>query len=172
MTDGKAMPFPNRIPLVIGVTGHRDLRDADIGRLKQDVAAVFERLKTDYLGRDGETPMIVLSALAEGADQLVAQVALDLGAALIAPLPLPLSEYRRDFVERPIRSGAIGAFERLLEKAIATPEIPLAPGNEAGDIEKFGPKRDLQYREANLFIARHCHVLSPSARSVISARTG
>jgi hypothetical protein len=159
VTDGKAMPFPNRIPLVIGVTGHRDLLDADIGRLKQDVAAVFERLKTDYLGRDAETPMIVLSALAEGADQLVAQVALDLGAALIAPLPLPLSEYRRDFVERPIGADAIGAFERLLEKAIATPQMPLAPGNEAGDIEKFGPKRDLQYREANLFIARHCHVL-------------
>ena len=37
MTDGKAMPFPNRIPLVIGVTGHRDLLDADIGRLKEAV---------------------------------------------------------------------------------------------------------------------------------------
>jgi hypothetical protein len=159
VTDGKAMPFPNRIPLVIGVTGHRDLLDADIDRLKHDVAAILVRLKTDYLGRDGETPMIVLSALAEGADQLVAQVALDLGAVLIAPLPLPLSEYRRDFVERPIGSGAIGAFERLLEKAIATPQMPLAPGNEAADIKKFGPKRDLQYREANLFIARHCHVL-------------
>src|ERR1700676_5242050 len=96
------MPFPDRIPLVIGVTGHRDLLDADIGGLKQDVAAVFEQLKADCLGGYGETPMIGLSALAEGADELVAQVALALGAALIARLPLPLSEYRRDFIERPI----------------------------------------------------------------------
>jgi hypothetical protein len=37
--------------------------------------------------------------------------------------------------------------------------MPLAPGNSVDDLKMPGPKRDLQYREANLFIVRHCHVL-------------
>ncbi len=33
-------PLPDRLPLVIGVTGHRDLRDQDIPALEQEVAAI------------------------------------------------------------------------------------------------------------------------------------
>ena len=69
-------PLPDRLPLVIGVTGHRDLRDQDVPRLEQEVAAIISGLRRDYLGDDQETPIIVLSALAEGADRLVARVAL------------------------------------------------------------------------------------------------
>jgi len=159
VTDGEAAPPPDRIPLVIGVTGHRDLRDADLERLEHEIAGIFDTLQRDYLGREGTTPIILLSALAEGADQLVARVALDRGLWLIAPLPLPRAEYRRDFVERPIKPDAVAVFDALLERAIAAPEMPLAPGSSLDDIKTFGPKRDLQYREANLFIAQHCHVL-------------
>ena len=31
-------PLPDRLPLVIGVTGHRDLREADVPRLETEVA--------------------------------------------------------------------------------------------------------------------------------------
>jgi hypothetical protein len=80
--------LPDRLPLVIGVTGHRDLRDEDVARLEAEVAGVIAGLRRDYLDGDGETPIIVLSALAEGADRLLARVALA-RARLIAPLPLP-----------------------------------------------------------------------------------
>ena len=85
----------NRFPLVVGATGHRDLRDQDVPWLEQEIADIIAALKRDYLGSDAETPLILLSALAEGADQLVARVALAQGARLIAPLPMPLEEYRR-----------------------------------------------------------------------------
>ena len=68
--------LPDRLPLVIGVTGHRDLRDQDVAKIEQQVAAVIAELRRDYLGSEGETPIIVLSALAEGADRLVARVAI------------------------------------------------------------------------------------------------
>ena len=32
-------PLPDRLPLVIGVTGHRDLRDQDVTVLEREVAA-------------------------------------------------------------------------------------------------------------------------------------
>lgn len=42
-------------------------------------------------------PLVVLSPLAEGGDQMVAEEALALGARLIAPLPLPRDLYIEDF---------------------------------------------------------------------------
>src|SRR5437773_11008737 len=86
----------NRFPLIVGATGHRDLRDEDVPRLEQEVAGIFATLKHDYLGSDGQTPILVLSALAEGADQLVARVAISQGGRLVAPMPMALEVYRRD----------------------------------------------------------------------------
>ena len=56
--------------------------------------------------------MIVLSALAEGADRLVARVALAQGVKLVAPLPLPIEEYRRDF-EPGLEPGNMAEFDEL-----------------------------------------------------------
>src|SRR5712692_7019044 len=122
------MDIPYRLPLVIGATGHRDLRDEDILELKRAVAGVIERLKRDYLGGDTETPIIVLSSLAEGADRLIAQVALDHGAKLIAPLPMPADEYRRDF-EPGLKPDVATEFDRLKDQAIATPVMRYVAGS-------------------------------------------
>jgi len=146
----------DRLPLVIGVTGHRDLRDQDLPRLEQEVASVLRRLRQDYLDGDPKAPIVVLSALAEGADRLVARVALAQGARLIAPLPMSLAEYRRDF-EPGLKPGNIAEFDALLSQAIAAPVMPLLAGSleEVRDPEK----RAAQYRAVGMFIARHCHVL-------------
>ena len=49
-------PLPDCLPLVIGVTGHRDLRDQDIPRLEREVAGVLASLRRDFLGKEDETP--------------------------------------------------------------------------------------------------------------------
>ncbi len=149
--------LPDRLPLVIGVTGHRDLRDQDVARLEREVSAVIARLRHDYLGGKGDTPIIVLSALAEGADRLVARVALAQGAHLIAPLPMPLDEYRRDF-EPGLKPGNIAEFEALLAQAIAAPVIPLH-GTSLETLRADRQKRAEQYRAVGIFITQHCHVL-------------
>jgi hypothetical protein len=149
-------PLPDRLPLVIGVTGHRDLRAADLPRLEQEVAAVIAGLRRDYLRDDPQTPIIVLSALAEGADRLVARVALAQGARLIAPLPLPLAEYRRDF-EPGLAPGNVAEFDALLAQAIAAPVMPLLHTPEA--VRADPQARAAQYRAVGMFINQHCHVL-------------
>ncbi len=149
--------LPDRLPLVIGVTGHRDLRDQDVAKIEQQVAAVIAELRRDYLGSEGETPIIVLSALAEGADRLVARVAIAHGAHLIAPLPMPLDEYRRDF-EPGLKAGNMAEFDALFAQAIAAPVMPLhATSLEA--LRTDGKKRAEQYRAVGIFITQHCHVL-------------
>jgi len=151
-------PLPDRLPLVIGVTGHRDLRDRDIPALEREVAAIISALRHDYLHGDRETPLIILSALAEGADRLVARVALAHGARLIAPMPMPIEEYRRDF-EPGLTAGNAAEFEALLAQAVAAPVVPFTPGNSLAAIRADADKRAEQYRAVGLFIAQHANVL-------------
>src|SRR5262245_5354826 len=151
-------PLPDRLPLVIGVTGHRDLRDHDVPVLEHEVAAIIERLRHDYLHGDAETPIIVLSSLAEGADRLAARVALAHGARLVAPMPMPIDEYRRDF-EPGLKAGNAAEFYALLAQALAAPVMPFTPGNSLAAIGADPSKREEQYRAVGLFIAQHANVL-------------
>jgi hypothetical protein len=123
--------------------------------------------------RTGATQMIVLSALAEGADQLVAQVAVERGLRVIAPLPLPVEEYRRDFELQPVRPDALTEFDAWM----ARPGIQkLFVGYEKGcsleAVRTFGEKRSLQYRRAGVFIVRHCDVLIALWDGTIDQGTG
>ena len=77
-------------PFLIGVTGHRDLRPQDIAALEAAVHAVIEGFRK----RLPSTPIILISGLAAGADQLVARVALRCGADLAAMLPMPDEVYK------------------------------------------------------------------------------
>ncbi|HZY59562.1 MAG TPA: hypothetical protein VFE56_07365, partial [Candidatus Binataceae bacterium] len=80
-----------RLPLVIGVTGHRDLRPDARGAIAAQVRDILLHFKNSY----PSTPIMLLSPLAEGADRLVAEVALEagIGASLMAPLPMPREIY-------------------------------------------------------------------------------
>ncbi|MEI9996700.1 MAG: hypothetical protein WDM91_19030 [Rhizomicrobium sp.] len=84
---------PSLIPLVIGITGKRDLRGRDAA-VRSALAAVLDRLDAAY----PHSPRIMLSALAEGADRLAAEEAAGRpGWQVVAPLPLPRAAYAEDF---------------------------------------------------------------------------
>src|SRR3989304_6042032 len=122
-----------RFPIVVGVTGHRDLRPADIGRLSSGVSQFFRGLQARY----PHTPLVLLSPLAEGADRLAAEVAVKMGVRLIVPLPMPRQLYEMDFLPpralpRPEEAESAAAeFRRLLEAAEEWFELPLLPGVSA-----------------------------------------
>jgi hypothetical protein len=143
---GDASGPRHRVPLVIGVTGHRDPRDEDIEELKRGVGQVFDGIAKDHLTADGATPIVVLSSLAEGADQLVASVALERGAILIAPLPMPLEEYRKDF-QFGLTPNALSEFNRLLARSAAAPEMPLLDGATIEAVRADARRRAMQYRD-------------------------
>jgi hypothetical protein len=79
------------VPIVIGVVGHRGIRPDQREALKQTLKEIFDQFKRAY----PKTPLVVLSALAEGADQVAARAALDAGAFVRAPLPFPPEIYRQ-----------------------------------------------------------------------------
>jgi len=138
------------IPLVVGVTSHRNLAASEIELIRQRIQDFFARLKRDFPG----LPLVVLSALAQGGDQLVAREALAAGARLIAPLPLPLETYAEDFSDAASRA----AFAELRQRAEVV-ALPLVRGNTPAAVAVHGEARDRQYAQAGIFVASHCHIL-------------
>ena len=106
--DGR-IPFTFRI----GVTGHRELDDPDGLRaaVRKALRGLIELLPVAPTA--GLTPVVV-SALAEGADRLVAEEILaDPEARLEVALPLPLLDYEEDFKTEASKEE----FRRLLARA-------------------------------------------------------
>jgi hypothetical protein len=139
------------VPLVVAVTGHRDLVATEVPRIRARVRQFLERLRDDYPDR----PIVVMSALAEGSDRLVAEEALELRMSLTAVLPMRRELYLHDFAS----PESVAGFERLLAAASDVFELPLTPGNTDVSIREPGKNRSRQYAQAGVFLCAHCHVL-------------
>jgi hypothetical protein len=137
-------------PLVVGVTSHRNLVATEVAGLRARVRTFFTGLQRDFPG----LPLLVLSPLAEGGDQLVAEEALAVGARLIAPLPLPRDLYLEDFADAETRAR----FDALCAHAEVI-ELPLLAGNSRESVALRGPERDRQYTQVGVFTASHSHIL-------------
>jgi hypothetical protein len=139
-------------PLVIGVTSHRDLVAGEIDAIRARVRTLFAELKAEF----PDIPLVVLSPLAEGGDQLVAEEALAAGMRLIAALPLARHEYARDFSN----AQALARFEALCDAAeiIEVPHLPRSPTETSGAAPE-GHARDAHYAEAGVHVSDHCHLL-------------
>ncbi len=130
------------VPIVIGVTGHRDIRPQDVSSLEQAVRDFLLQLKKDY----PHSPVRMLNSLAAGADTLCARVALSLSIPLYCPLPMEKTEYRKDFTPEQAEE-----FDSLYIKA---EQVFVSPFTEPEQ-----PERDYLYRQAGIYVAAHCHVL-------------
>jgi len=138
-----------RAPILIGATGHRSVGSRD-ERLADAVKGECVRLRKCYK----HSPFVVLSALAEGADRLVARVAMkELSAELIAVLPMPQKEYERDFQSE----GSRAEFRAFLSRAYFVKEASVPEGDASWAIE--GEPRNRQYARAGAIVADHAQVL-------------
>ncbi len=109
--------------LTIGVTGHRLLP-------AEDLPVLYDKLHEAVLDIEREfprRPIRMLSPLAEGADQLLADVALERGFPLEAPLPKPLDQYEREFTT----PQALDEFRATLERAASWYTLPDPPYGSA-----------------------------------------
>lgn len=145
MIDPQRSGSQGRIPfrLRIGVTGHRKLADEEA--ITAQVRRVLQRLR-ELVPSTPRTPVLftVVSALAEGADRLVAREVLQIdGANLEAPLPLPRDEYIEDFETAESKRE----FEEYLANASAVLEL-----------ESTGTREE-SYERVGRYVVDHCDVL-------------
>ena len=71
------------IPIIFGVTGHRDIPQSDVSILHEAVQEYFKKVVEQY----PNSQVILLSALAEGADRISARAAMEAGCSLGVFLP-------------------------------------------------------------------------------------
>lgn len=134
-------PHPPGTPLIlrVGVTGHRpDPKKGrplpDVARLRETVREILKHISEavhgvaeahgnvfNLTGGNQEHPgyLRVVSALAEGADQWIADEALALGYDLQCPLPFAREEYEKDFED----PAAQTEYLRLLSRASTVLEL-------------------------------------------------
>jgi hypothetical protein len=150
-----------RIPIVLGVSGHLDVRPIDVGLLKSAVAAILDDLKLRY----PHTPLTLLSSLARGADQLTAEVAREHRVRIVAPLPFPAEIYANSSTFNG-HDEARKRFEKFVGSGeVETFVVPLPNGPEDDDlraweeIAKEGLQSRVCYANAGGYIVRHCHAL-------------
>lgn len=133
-----------RLPLLFGVSGHRDLIIDDVPQLRDQLLQIFARFRAAY----PHTPFRLLTPLAEGADRLTAEVALASEIGLLVPLPMEQQEYERDFTT----AESLAEFRALLAMAESHWEIPIATNSGS-------ESRTEKYAKVGDFIARNSHVL-------------
>jgi hypothetical protein len=145
--------------LRIGVTGHRSLGSQEV--VERVVDGVLDHLGATLDDRE-QTPLrwTVISALARGADRIVARAVLRRAdARLVAVLPFPAQEYRRDFAQ----PDDLAEFEHLLAEASEVVALE-NPAQEAGRDETTGQEppaetRNRGYLAAGQWVVDHCEIL-------------
>jgi hypothetical protein len=132
--------LPDQKPLRLGATGHRVI--GGTRRVRAGIRRALKTIQRAYPGR----PLTVLSALAEGADRLIAEEVLRTpGAHLVAVLPFGQARYARDF--GPAGSPSRAHFDALLERASEVHVMPPAASRTAG------------YAHAGRYVVDHSDVL-------------
>ena len=144
-----ASPLPPPYPIIVGITGHRDIAPGRQDAVRAALTTVLTGLYTKF----GDA-LHVMTALADGADQLAADVAEKLVAPggksvslkLIAVSPMPLATYREKVTDNE-------SLVRHWSRAALRLELPdLSPSTAAGYDE-------LQYEQLGVLIARRSHLL-------------
>ena len=139
------MDTEKTIPIVIGVTGHRAIRQQDRPALMAAVKEELEKLRALC----PHSRLVMLNSLAEGADLLCADAAEELNLPLIAVLPRERTDYEHDFSD-----AALAHFTHHCERA---GQVFVAPCTEPAPSD--GVSRAYQFRQAGLYVASHSHIL-------------
>jgi hypothetical protein len=99
------------------------------------------------------SPLLLVTGLAEGADQIVAEAARASGMSICAVLPMPLAIYMQTMNE-----DAAKRMKQLYDEASFRIQLQV-PGVTDAQIVASEEAKAVCYSELGLFIAKHCHTL-------------
>ncbi len=145
--------------ITVGITGHRDIPDEDIAILRAVIEVGLLELQANFK----DTPLLILSGLAEGADRLVVEVAYEMGIAFAAILPLPKNDYAKDFTEPSSKQ----AFYTWLDRAVW---IETLTQNSSEGLISY--QRDQCYEQLGFYLAKNSQLLIALWDGDIQEKTG
>jgi hypothetical protein len=132
---------PPQLPVIIGVTGHRRIAP-DAEQSVYDAVRVLLVEWRSYFG----PALHVLTALADGGDQLVADAAKDTRVPIIAVAPFPYAAYRDTVTNR-------DKLHEHWERAVLKLTLPQVESGAGGDYH------DRQFEQLGVLLIRRSHLL-------------
>lgn len=142
----------NKIPIVVGVTGHRNIVEDD----KPSIKKLVEKSLVEIRELCKDTPVIMLNALAQGSDMLCAEAAFELGIDVYALLPCPKEQYILSF-DNEMDKNKLYDYLAKAKRTIIAPDVEK---NKAWLKRKIDIDDDsYRYRQLGIYMAEHSHVL-------------
>jgi hypothetical protein len=141
------------VTIRVGVTGHRNLEFERSDALQTMTEVALDRIRCLFEPEgDATVVLTVVSALAEGADRLVARAVLGTqGGRLEAVLPFEEENYSKDFADEESKA----AFLALCQRASV---VVAGPDMEAGQVDD-PDARARRYEWAGRYVVDDCDVL-------------
>ena len=150
------------LPISIGVTGHRDINVDEFESCKISLSKLFTALAKKF----PNTPLNLISSLAEGADRIAAATFIETQERLvskgnqiakqwklIACLPMQPDVYETDF------PNSKEEFYTFLEKSNRVFRMPIRNSSSFNSVLDNGEDRNFQYQDASRFVASHSDIL-------------
>jgi len=139
------LDYPTTLPVVVGVSGHRNIHPESLDAIRRKVAEVLERLQSEF-----QDSLYVMTGLADGADQLVHHEAKQLGIGRIAALPMAYGRYVKDIKNR----ASFDAYWQ--EEGLIRIELPSPESAGQDDTRHY---RDRHYEQLGAFLISRSHLL-------------
>ena len=133
------------LTFVIGVTGHRDCATKSLADVRKHVSLELSSIQASFEHAQIE----LVCGLAEGADTIVAEAALDLGINVKAVLPMPQNLYEADF-----SSGGLKKLRSLIANtSVNVLEIPVETVETLNRDAQYALLKDYLVRRSNVLLA-------------------
>ena len=164
MSTANSIPGPPLVlgaplPLIIGISGHKNAILHSGSQPLEDLVRQKLRELNTAMAEKGSPGLLILTGLAEGADQIIARAAQAEKIPYVATLPMAKEAYLDEFKTEPLRTD----FETLLQGAAWVVELPLPSGVDISQIRLgAGPEpqeRQAQYVALGALLASTCDVL-------------
>lgn len=146
MKGAAPSPTPGLTAAIVGHRLNRITNPAAVQTRLEAILRTIELALDDLAGDPAPARLRLISALAEGADQLAVSAATVVGLGWDAVLPFPVEEYEQDFSPGPVRE----AFRGLLGRAGSVLVL---------DGQGVGADRDRAYDAAGKALLDNCDVL-------------
>ena len=147
-----------KVPIVVGVTGHRNIVEEDKPQLKKCVIDCLKDIQ-ELCKCEGyeDTPIIMLNAFATGADMLCAEAAFELGVDVFGVLPREVERYINSF-DNEEDKNKFNEYLTRAKRVFVAPDIEknkswLKKTNSNIDDDSY------ESRQQGIYIAEHSHIL-------------
>ena len=128
-----------KIPVVVGVSGHIDVAQDEQWILSQ-LAVLWKKIR-EIVGT--ETPLVLLSSIAHGADHYVVKSMPEEIKRYCAVLPFAREAYEKDFINYAQKPDALNEFHQDLAGAYKVVECDAKPGDYLAASEYIRSRSDI-----------------------------